>query len=242
MCERGLAGTGRVGQACVRIGGEVDFVRGEIGFRAECVPDADAHAARRQVSNIGHRRRTWVPCNMRNDVGVRRVARVPVCGPVCRAYVYLHVAANASAVLAYFQHGVPEIRSRLEVPSSWVDHAHWCAFGHAQVCGTQRAVVPDGLDVTFGYDFVDSVHESSVLFWTATMIAHKTRRKQGENCQKNATDLYVNCMGIVWELSRGGTGETRNPCGGFNCAFYWDFMLYALYTNGQTTHKPRTTF
>ena len=55
--------------------------------------------------------------------------------------------------------------------------------------------------MTFGYDFVDSVHESSVLLWTATMIAHKTRRKQGGNCQKNATDLYANCIKIVWELS-----------------------------------------
>ena len=86
---------------------------------------------------------------MRNDVGVRRVARVSVRGPIRCAHVYLNVAADAAAVRADLQDGVPKIGPSLEVPAPWVDHAHWRAFGQAQVCGTQRAVVPDGLDVTF---------------------------------------------------------------------------------------------
>ena len=107
-------------------------------------------------------------------------------------------------VSAHFQDGVPEVRSRLEVPAPGVDHAHRRAVRRAQAGGAQRPVVPDGLDVPFGDDFVVFLHKPSVPF--SNGIHHNT-----DAARKIEGKLSKDCNGNVCKSAHGGTGETRTP-------------------------------
>ena len=142
--EERLARTRRGWQARIGIGCEVDLVRRKVRPRPQMVPQADRDAAGR------HRRdAAAIPHDVHDDMGIGRIADMPVPYPVRRVQMHLHVAAQK--LPAHFDHGPAEIGSALKVPHARFANANRRASDGAQPIGPQRAVVPQRLDMPLRY-------------------------------------------------------------------------------------------
>ena len=131
----------------IRIRHQVDLLRGECRVGRNKPPEPNRERPGWKRSRHG----TAPPGHMRNHITVIRIRSMTMEIPIRRGEMDLYIPNDSPSFLANLKNGVAEVRPGLEVPFPRAHHADLTAATRRQDLRPQGRVVPDRLDMPFGY-------------------------------------------------------------------------------------------